>query len=230
MPFFYGFDPGFLIFFIPAMLLAMYAQFKVQSTFAKYLRVPNRKGYTGAEVARYILDANGLNDVRVEPIPGALTDHYDPSKRVLRLSEPVYYKSSIASVSVAAHESGHAVQHQHGYFPLVLRNAMVPVVNFSAQFTWILVILGLIMGYGNLIDLGIILFSAVVLFQIITLPVELNASRRALAMLNGSGIIDRDEVSPARAVLSAAALTYLAAAAVSIAQLFRLLLIRGDRN
>lgn len=230
MPYLYGFDAGFLIFFIPAMILAMYAQFKVQSTFAKYLKVPNRKGYTGAEVARYILDANGLNDVRIERIPGALTDHYDPSKRVLRLSESVYYQPSIASISVAAHESGHAVQHQHGYFPLIARNALVPVVNFSAQFTWILIILGLIMNQGSLIDIGIILFSAAVLFQIITLPVEFNASRRALAMMSESGIVTDDERPKARAVLSAAALTYVAAAAVSIAQLLRLLLIRGDRD
>jgi hypothetical protein len=212
------------------MILAMYAQFKVQNTFAKYLKVPNRKGYTGVEVARYILDANGLNDVRIERIPGALTDHYDPSKRVLRLSEPVYSKSSIASISVAAHESGHAIQHQQGYFPLIARNALVPVVNFSAQFTWILIILGLIMSSGSLINAGIILFSAAVLFQIITLPVEFNASHRALAMLSQSGIISDDERPKSRAVLSAAALTYVAAAAVSIAQLLRLLLIRGNRD
>jgi hypothetical protein len=230
MPYLYGFDTGFLLFFIPAMILAMYAQFKVQSTFAKYLKVPNRKGYTGVEVARYILDANGLNDVRIERIPGALTDHYDPSKRVLRLSEPVYSKSSIASISVAAHESGHAIQHQQGYFPLIARNALVPVVNFSAQFTWILIILGLIMSSGSLINAGIILFSAAVLFQIITLPVEFNASHRALAMLSQSGIISDDERPKSRAVLSAAALTYVAAAAVSIAQLLRLLLIRGNRD
>ncbi|MDI3508744.1 MAG: uncharacterized protein PWP48_235 [Clostridiales bacterium] len=230
MPYLYGFDTGFLLFFIPAMILAMYAQFKVQNTFAKYLKVPNRKGYTGVEVARYILDANGLNDVRIERIPGALTDHYDPSKRVLRLSEPVYSKSSIASISVAAHESGHAIQHQQGYFPLIARNALVPVVNFSAQFTWILIILGLIMSSGSLINAGIILFSAAVLFQIITLPVEFNASHRALAMLSQSGIISDDERPKSRAVLSAAALTYVAAAAVSIAQLLRLLLIRGNRD
>jgi hypothetical protein len=230
MPYLYGFDAGFLLFFIPAMILAMYAQFKVQSTFAKYLKVPNSKGYTGAEVARYILDANGLSDVRIERIPGALTDHYDPSKRVLRLSEPVYSKPSIASISVAAHESGHAVQHQRGYFPLIARNALVPIVNFSAQFTWILIILGLIMSSGSLIDAGIILFSAAVLFQIITLPVEFNASHRALAMMSQSGIITDDERPKARSVLSAAALTYVAAAAVSIAQLLRLLLIRGDRD
>jgi len=230
MPYLYGFDIGFLIFFVPAFLLAMYAQIKVQSTFSKYLQIPNKMGYTGAEVARYILDSNGLYDVRIERIPGLLTDHYDPIKRVLRLSDPVYSKASVASVSVAAHETGHAVQHHTGYMPLKVRDALVPVANFSANLTWLLVILGLMFGMGSLVNIGIILFSAVVLFQIVTLPVEFNASHRALVMLSEKGIIAEDEKQKAKAVLSAAALTYVAAAAMAIAQLLRLLLIRGDRD
>ncbi|MTI47724.1 zinc metallopeptidase [Sporosalibacterium faouarense] len=226
-PYMYGAPIEFII-LIPAILFAMYAQAKVKGTFNKYLKVQNRSGYTGAQVARMILDKNGLHDVRIEHIRGNLTDHYDPRTRVLRLSTPVHNGRSVASAGVAAHEVGHAIQHAKGYFPLMLRNNIAPIANFGSRFVWILVFAGFIFN-SVLIQVGILLYLAVVAFQIVTLPVEFNASSRALAQLEG-GIITREEIKPAKKVLSAAALTYVAATLVGIAQLIRLILLSNRRD
>ncbi len=216
------------IILIPAILFALYAQTKVKSTFNKYLKVHNKSGYTGAQIARMILDRNGLHDIRIEHIAGSLTDHYDPRTRVLRLSTPVHNGTSVASAGVAAHEVGHAIQHATGYFPLMLRNNLAPVANFGARFVWVLVFAGFFFN-SILIEIGILLYLAVVAFQIVTLPVEFNASSRALAQLEG-GIVSREEIGPAKKVLNAAALTYVAATLVGIAQLIRLILLSNRRR
>jgi Zn-dependent membrane protease YugP len=225
----YGFDPTFIL-ILPAILLDGYAQSKVTSTFNKYLRVRNSYGHTGYEVARRLLDAHGLQDVPVELVGGRLSDHYDPRKRVLRLSQNVYNSNSLASVGVAAHECGHAIQHQEGYAPLVIRNMMAPVASFGSQAAWIFIIAGFIFSWLQLIDIGILLFSAAVAFQVITLPVEFNASRRAVALLESNGLVPSNEIGPAREVLNAAALTYVAATFTAVMQLIRLLVIRGRRD
>ncbi|HHU63868.1 MAG TPA: zinc metallopeptidase [Clostridiales bacterium] len=219
-----------LLFLLPAILLALYAQFKVSDTFRRYLRVPSQMGYTGAQVARQLLNSHGLNHVPVEMVRGTLTDHYDPRRRILRLSPEVYNGTSVASLGVAAHETGHALQHHSGYIPLSIRNSLFPIANFGSQMAWFLVLLGLVMNALNLIDIGIILYIAAVLFQVVTLPVEFNASSRAIEMLQTGGYITREEVQPTKRVLSAAALTYVAAMAVAIAQLLRLFALRNSRR
>lgn len=223
------FDRSFII-LIPALLVAAYAQYKVSSTFNKYSRYTSRNGYTGSKVARMLLDASGLYDVPVELIPGKLSDHYDPGARVMRLSEEVYYGNSVASIGVAAHETGHAIQHKERYFPLVLRTSIVPIANFGSNASWILFILGFMFGIKGFVSLGIILFTAVVAFQIVTLPVEFNASSRALKILDRKTILYSDEIEGARKVLRAAAMTYVAAALTSIANLLRLIYISRDRD
>ncbi|MDF2532249.1 MAG: peptidase rane zinc metallopeptidase [Clostridia bacterium] len=225
----WGFDPTFII-LIPAILFAAYAQSKINSTFNTYLRVRNSNGYTGYQVARTILDNHGLQEIPIELINGHLTDHYDPRKRILRLSNAVYNGNSLASVGVAAHECGHAVQHQESYVPLTIRNTIAPIASIGSQLSWVLVIAGIFFGYTGLIDIGILFFSVAVLFQLVTLPVEYNASSRAIAMLTDYNLVPADEVGPAKKVLSAAALTYLAATIVAVMQLVRLLLIRGRRD
>lgn len=222
------YDLNSMMFLIPALLFSMYAQLKISTSFNKYLRVASRRGYTGSQVARLILDRNGLSDVRIEAVPGQLTDHYDPRTKVVRLSRDVYSGSSIAAVSVAAHEVGHAMQHGEGYFPLIIRNSMVPVVNISARFVWVLILLGLAIS-PFLLDVGIMLYLAVVLFQVITLPVEFNASRRALAQLE-NGIVFEEEIGASKDVLQAAALTYVAATLVALGQLLRLLSLSNRRR
>ncbi len=228
-PYGFGFDPT-MIFLIPSIIFAMYAQAKVRTTFAKYLRVNGKKGYTGYQVARYILDHNGMRDVPIELTRGQLSDHYDPRKRVVRLSNEVYHSTSLASISVAAHETGHAIQHAHGYIPLSFRNAIFPVASFGSQAAWFFVIFGLIMSAPTLVNIGILLFTAAVLFQVITLPVEFNASSRAMRLLDEGGFIVGDEYNHSRKVLRAAALTYVAAMATAVSQLIRLLLIRGQQR
>ena len=233
MPFFY-FDSTYIL-VLPAIILAVIAQGKVSSTFNKYSRVPSRIGMTGAEAARRIMELNGIYDVSIERVAGNLTDHYDPSKKVLRLSDNVYSSSSIAAIGVAAHETGHAIQHARGYAPLSLRSIMVPAVNFGSRLFLLLILLGLLFSFssamGNsLITLGIILFGITVLFTLVTLPVEFNASKRAIACLSESRILYDDEVDGAKKVLSAAAMTYVASAAVAIAQFLRLLVLFGGRN
>ncbi len=225
----YGFDSTFLL-ILPAIILAGYAQSKVSSTFNKYLRVRNSYGHTGYQVARSILDSNGLQDIPVELVRGRLSDHYDPRNRVLRLSQEVYNSNSIASVGVAAHECGHAIQHSEGYAPLVVRNAIAPIASFGSQAAWVFVIGGFIFSWLELINIGIILYTAAVAFQIITLPVEFNASSRAVAILESTGLVPSNEIGPAREVLRAAALTYVAAAFAAVMQLVRLLVLRGRRD
>lgn len=219
---------------IIAMLISSIASMKVQSTYQKYAKIRSMSGMTGAEAAKRILYSQGIYDVRIEQISGTLTDHYDPSAKVLRLSQGVYGSTSVAAVGVAAHECGHAVQHNVGYIPLNVRSALVPVANIGAQVSWPLILLGLFLGGTTsnfFINLGILLFCCAVVFQLITLPVEFNASSRALILLEQNGILGTSEVKDAKNVLSAAAMTYVAAAAGSILQLLRLIMIakRNDR-
>ena len=222
----YRIDPT-MILLIPAILLTLYAQYKVSSTTNRYFNVRSDRNLTGEEVARRILDSNGLYNVRVEMVRGRLSDHYDPRSNVVRLSEDVYSRTSITSISVAAHECGHAIH--HGYAPLNIRSSLVPVVNFASNMSWIFIMLGFVTR-GVLLEVGIILFSASVLFQIVTLPVEFNASSRALTQLTTLGIVDDREVRESRKVLQAAALTYVAAAVTAILQLLRLVLIANSRD
>lgn len=224
------FDPTYILVII-GVLLSLGASARVKSTFHSFSRVRSRSGMTGAETAQRILHATGLYDVRVERVEGTLSDHYDPRTKVVRLSEAVYDSASIASIGVAAHECGHAIQHSKAYAPLKIRNALVPVVNVSATISWPMIIIGLIMGGSTfLIDLGIILFSTAVLFQLITLPVEYNASKRAVVQLASNGILYGDELKQTKKVLNAAALTYVAAAAATILQLLRLVILFGGRR
>lgn len=222
------YDPTGWIYILPAMLIALLAQAKVKGAYNKYSRVNSGTGLTGAQVARRILDRNGLYDVVIQQTPGQLTDHYDPRTRVIRLSNSIYGGSSVASMSVAAHEVGHALQHADGYFPLILRNNLAPIVNISSRFVWIFIVLGFVIS-PFLIEVGIAIFFGVVLFQLITLPVELNASRRALAQLE-DGISPSESIKPAKSMLSAAAFTYVAATLTAIAELLRLLAIVNRRR
>jgi len=226
----YYFDPTYILIIIAA-IISLIAQWRVNSAFSKYSRVASMSGMTGAQAARMILQSNGINDVSVQRISGKLTDHYNPSTKVLNLSESVYGSTSVAAIGVAAHECGHAIQHARGYFPLSLRTALVPVANIGSQLSWVFIIVGAILSFNQtLITIGIIMFSAAVLFQLVTLPVEFNASARALEQLESNGILYRDEVSHTRKVLSAAALTYVAAAATAILQLLRLIILFGGRG
>lgn len=227
---FYGFDGGTFLLLLPAMILAMYAQNKVHSTYARYSQRPASAGLTGADIARGLLSRAGLGNVRVEMSSGTLTDHYDPRQKVLRLSRDNYGRSSIASMAIAAHEVGHAVQHATGYAALAFRNGMVPVVNLTSTLAWPLFFFGLIMAQPALLDLGILLFVGAVLFQVVTLPVELNASNRAIALLEDGGYLRGAETTGAREMLSAAAMTYIAAMAVAVSQLLRMMVIRGRRR
>ena len=224
----YYFDPTYLLVLIGAVL-CIWAQMRVKSTYRKYSRVKSRSGMTGAQAAQRILQLSGIYDVRIEHVRGELTDHYDPSKKVLRLSDSVYGSDSIAAIGVAAHECGHAVQHDKGYAPLSFRTALVPVANIGSRIGIPIIILGAIMSMNQiLIQIGIWVFAIAVLFQIVTLPVEFNASGRALAMLGDYGMLGQDETNGCRKVLSAAALTYVAAAASAILQLLRLILLFGN--
>lgn len=226
----YYFDPTYILIIIAA-IISLIAQWRVNSAFSKYSRVASMSGMTGAQAARMILQSNGINDVSVQRISGKLTDHYNPSTKVLNLSESVYGSTSVAAIGVAAHECGHAIQHARGYFPLSLRTALVPVANIGSQLSWVFIIVGAILSFNQtLITIGIIMFSVAVLFQLVTLPVEFNASARALEQLESNGILYRDEVSQTRKVLSAAALTYVAAAATAILQLLRLIILFGGRG
>lgn len=227
------FDPTIVI-LIPAILFALYAQSKVSMAYNKYLKINNRRGITGRQAARMILDYNGLNHVPIEMVSGTLTDHYDPRKDVMRLSSEVYNGTSLASVSIAAHESGHAIQDGTAYGFLKFRNAIAPVVNIVSVASWPLLLIGLFiiwqgnLATGNLVfNLGIAFFVVVVLFHTVTLPVELNASKRAIRQLVDLNIIDGSEAKGAKKVLSAAAMTYVAALATAVANLIRILLIRG---
>lgn len=212
---------------LPGLILAMIAQSMVSSAFSKYSQVGARCGMSGAQMARWMLDQAGLQDVPVEQVAGRLSDHYDPSKRVLRLSTDVYNSDSLSALGVAAHEAGHALQHRDGYAPLVLRTAIVPAVNIGSNLSWPIFLVGLIFSWQPLVTLGIVLFSLAVVFSLVTLPVEFNASRRAVATLAGSGMIYSDELPGVQRVLRAAAMTYVASALSAILQLVRLLVISG---
>lgn len=230
--FYYYFDPTYMLVVI-GVVICMIASARVNSVFSTYSRMRSHSGMTGKEAAERILRKNGIYDVRVIHIPGNLTDHYDPRNKTLGLSDTVYNSSSVAAVGVAAHECGHAVQHSVGYAPLSIRGALVPVANFGSALSWPLIIIGLFMGgqmSSLLINLGILLFSAAVLFQIVTLPVEFNASRRAVRVLETSGMLYPDEIGAVKKVLGAAALTYVASAASMILQLLRLMIIGGRRD
>jgi hypothetical protein len=211
------------------MIFAIYAQAKVGTTYRKYTNVQNSKGITGGEAARIILDKNGLNEVPIEVVAGKMSDHYDPRTRVMRLSGDVYNGATISAVSIAAHEAGHAVQHATGYSPLKIRNSIAPVVNIASNLAWPILILGIFLQISGLFTLGILMFSAAVFFQAITLPVEFNASKIAVEMLDNYGIIDDSEKGGAKRMLSAAAMTYLAAMAMSLANLLRLIMLNNRR-
>lgn len=226
------------IILLPAILLSLYASNQVKATFDKYSKFTNRNGYTGLDIARRILDLNGLFDVSVEPIKGRMTDHYDPKTRTVRLSETVYSQQSLSAISVAAHECGHAIQHQQNYVFLGVRHTIVPVVNFANQLAMPLVMIGAILGgmgsIGSIgylfIQLGILFFIGVVFFQFVTLPVEFNASKRALYVLEENRFLTADELEPAKKVLRSAALTYVAAAASAVLSLLRLIMVFGGRR
>ena len=226
---FYGFDRTYILLII-GMLLSLAASAKLKSTFAKYRRIRSASGLTGAEAAARILRAAGITDVQIRAIAGSLTDHYDPRTKTVSLSQDIYGQTSLAAVGVAAHECGHAIQHAVHYAPLEMRSAIVPVANLGSSLSWPLFLIGLLAGIRPLTTAGIVLFSLAVLFQLVTLPVELNASSRALRMLEGTGILGVSEVKGARKVLTAAALTYVAALAASILQLLRLLILAGGRR
>ena len=224
----YYYDPtNFLL--IPGLLLALFAQFKVTSSFNRWKQVHSRTGLTGASIARMILDANGAKDVRIERVPGSLTDHYDPEDGVLRLSDEVYASGSVAALGVAAHEAGHAIQDAQDYAPMRIRATMVPVANIGSHAAIPLFMLGLIFSWQPLLRVGILCFSLAVVFYVVTLPVEFDASGRAVAVLS-SGYLPQDEVKGVKAVLSAAALTYVAAALQAVLQLARLVLLANNRR
>ncbi|MDU2490816.1 MAG: zinc metallopeptidase [Clostridium celatum] len=229
------FYPGFyfdrtMILLLPAIIIAFWAQSKVSGTYRKYRTIRTMNGYTGENVARMMLDAAGLYDVPVVEIRGELTDHYDPRSRVVRLSSDIYHGASIASAGIAAHEVGHAIQHKEAYKPLVLRTSIASAVSFSSQASIIIFMIGLLFSMPLLTNIGIIFFTVAVIYQLITLPVEFNASRRALNILESRNILYGNEVSGAKSVLSAAAMTYVAAALMSISQLIRLIAISNRNN
>lgn len=230
--FYYYYDGTYLLVVIGA-LLSLMASAKVKRSFARYSNVRSMSGMTGREAAERILRNSGIYDVQVQHIYGNLTDHYDPRNKVLSLSDSVYNSNSVAAIGVAAHECGHAIQHAKGYAPLSIRGALVPVANFGSTISWPLILMGLLIRSNAsmlFINLGILAFSFAVLFQIVTLPVEFNASRRAVRILGETGMLGPDELRGTRKVLSAAALTYVAGAAAGILQLLRLLIIGGRRN
>lgn len=222
------FDPLYFAFLLPGLLLALYAQWRVKGTYAKMSQIPADNRLTGAQVARYLLDSQGLYDVRVERVPGELTDHYDPREKVLRLSEGVYDSISVAAQGIVAHETGHAVQDKERYAYLKMRGAIVPAVNLGSNFGWILLLMGIFTGAIGLAWLGVALFSLGTVFALITLPVEFDASNRAMKLLAANRLVSRSEYGEAKSVLDAAALTYLAAAAGAILQLlYYLMLVSG---
>lgn len=215
---------------LAGLVLSLLAQGKVKSTFAKYSKIRSRSGLTGAEAAQRVLASAGIYDVSIQRVSGNLTDYYDPRSKVLKLSDSTYGSDSVAAVGVAAHECGHAIQHQQGYGPLVLRSTLVPAANFGSQLAWPVFFAGLIFSLRPLLTAGIVLFSLAVLFQLVTLPVEINASRRAVSVLNSTGMVTQEESSGVKKVLTAAALTYVAALASSILQLLRLIILAGGRR
>ncbi|MGI5062483.1 zinc metallopeptidase [Treponema denticola] len=224
------FDYYYLVLVVPTLLLSLYAQFKVKSAFSKYSQVQTMRKISGKEAAALLLRSNSISNVSIQRIGGSLSDHYDPSHKVLRLSEPVYDKTSIAAVGVAAHETGHAIQDKEKYAPLVLRSTLVPVANIGSSAGPYLALAGIIFRMNLLLNIGIILFACAVLFYLVTLPVEIDASRRALKVLEHNAVLNQEELKGAKKVLSAAALTYVASALTAMANLLRLILISRDRR
>lgn len=224
------FDYYYLVLVVPTLLLSLYAQFKVKSVFSKYSQVQTMRKISGKEAAALLLRSNSISNVSIQRIGGSLSDHYDPSHKVLRLSEPVYDKTSIAAVGVAAHETGHAIQDKEKYAPLVLRSTLVPVANIGSSAGPYLALAGIIFRMNLLLNIGIILFACAVLFYLVTLPVEIDASRRALKVLEHNAVLSQEELKGAKKVLSAAALTYVASALTAMANLLRLILISRDRR
>lgn len=235
MPYYYGFDWTYIVLVLPCVILSLWASANVNSTFKRYSQQYSRRGLTGAQAAAQVLSANGVSGVRIERISGNLTDHYDPRTNVIRLSDDVYGSTSTAAIGVACHEAGHAVQYAQGYAPIKLRAAIIPVTNFGSKLAMPLILLGILFSsLGNtsdfFINLGIACFGLSVLFQLVTLPVEFNASHRALAAIEQNGILTDDELAGARKTLSAAAMTYVAATAAALAQLLRLLVLFGNNR
>ena len=229
MPWFY-IDYYYIILIVPALLFGLWAQSRVNSAYSKYSGVGNMRGYTGADAARMVLEQNGIYDVTIRRTSGKLTDHYDPRNKTINLSDGVYDTASVAAVGIAAHEAGHAVQHAVGYFPIKVREAVIPITQIGSYLYFPIIILGIIFSYQPLVDAGIILFSFLAIFQLVTLPVEFNASNRAIATIERNDILYGEELRGAKSVLKAAALTYVAALVSSLAQLLRLMLIFGGRN
>lgn len=235
MPYYYGFDWTYVYLVLPCLIFSLWASAQVNLTFKRYSGQFSSRGITGADAAQRVLRANGVSGVRIERIGGNLTDHYDPTTNVIRLSDDVYASTSTAAIGVACHEAGHAVQYAQGYVPIKLRAAIIPVTNFGSKLAMPLIILGIVFSsLGNtssfFINLGIACFGLSVLFQLVTLPVEFNASRRALAAIEQNGILTDEELAGARKTLRAAAMTYVAATAAAVAQLLRLLILFGNNN
>lgn len=229
---YYYWDPTYILVVIGAVI-CMIASARVKGTFNKYSQLRSMSGMNGAQVAQRVLQAAGIYDVQVRHVSGSLTDHYDPRTKTVNLSDPVYNATSVAALGVAAHECGHAIQHAKSYAPLSIRSALVPIANFGSMLAWPVILIGLLFNTrssGFIIDIGILLFSAAVLFQLVTLPVEFDASRRALVMLRTQGILADDELRYTRRVLKSAALTYVASAAAAILQLLRIILITNGRR
>ena len=224
------FDYYYLILVVPTLILSVWAQIQVKSTFGKYSRIRSGSHITGRDAANLLLRVNGIRDVAIEPVGGSLTDHYDPAAKVLRLSKPVYGQTSIAAIGVAAHETGHAIQHARSYGPLILRSTLVPVANIGSSFGPWLAMAGLFFSFSWLVNLGIILFGGAVLFYVITLPVEFNASARALVILRDNKVLSPDELRGVRKVLSAAAMTYVASALTALMSFLRLILLSRNRR
>jgi len=225
-------DQYYLLLVVPTLLLSLWAQFKVKSTFAKYSKIPSRKGISGQDSAALLLKANNIRDVQIESVAGALTDHYDPSAKKVRLSQPVFSENSIAAIGVAAHEAGHAIQHATGYGPLVLRSTLVPVANIGSRLGPFIAIAGLFFHefMPMLFPIGILLFGAAVLFYLVTLPVEFDASARAMAILRKNNVLTQEELVGVRKVLTAAAMTYVASALTAVMSLVRLILLSRSRR
>lgn len=231
MPFYYYYmDYWYVVLVLPAIVLGLIAQIMVKTTFNKYSKVGSRRGLTAAEAVMRILRDNGLSHIRVERVAGNLTDHFDPKNNVIRLSDSVYDSTSIAAIGVAAHEAGHAVQHATNYVPIKIRNSIVPIANFGSNLALPLIIFGLVLSFEPLVWIGIILYSALALFQLVTLPVELNASRRATETISNMMLLDDEEVKGAKKVLTAAALTYVAALVTTLAHLFRFIMLARGRD
>jgi len=224
------FDQYYLILVVPTLLLSLWAQFKVKSTFSKFSKIPCRKNITGKDSANLLLKSNSIRDVQIESVRGALTDHYDPASKKVRLSEPVYSENSIAAIGVAAHETGHALQHATGYGPLVLRSTLVPIANIGSMGGPYIAIAGLFLNMPLLLNIGIVLFAGAVVFYLITLPVEFDASARAVAILRENNVLTQEELSGVKKVLTAAAMTYVASALTAVASLLRLVLLARNRE